>query len=561
MPSPATRRATVIEVVEKGYRHAEHVLRPTRVVIAAAAHRLSREKGQARPGWTTSTPRSASRRPRAPTRSRRRTGSWPGCTTPTPTRTTRRPRSASRRSPTPTTCSSDPDKRREYDARAGLRRAARQRRRRRAAADAAPGFGDFADMFSTIFRGAPRRRRHGRRAGGPPRRRRRGGGQPLVRPGDGRRPGAGVRRDAGRLRGLRRQRRQARHQPAPVPRVQGARRARPRRRVVRLQRALPAVRRQRHRHRRPLPDLRRARAHTSTRSQIKVKIPPGVKDGTRIRLKGRGQAGTRGGPAGDLQVITRVAPSRLYTRKGDDLRHQRAGHVRRGGAGRPGRGADARRAGQADRARRAARTARSLRIGGKGAPRLKGGGRGDLIATLRLDVPRELSAQAARRAGEVRRSSTRATRGRRCSHEHRSARPRVFLIGIAAELAGHAPPDAAGLRAARADHAAAHGAQHARLLQADVALLRRIQELSEEGLNLRRHRARAAAGAAPGAGRAARAGPARRARPRRSTTTGVELAEARAARGQMVLAVREQHRARAPLHAGRGARRDDGGLS
>ena len=58
---------------------------------------------------------------------------------------------------------------------------------------------------------------------------------------------------------------------------------------------------------------------TSTRSQIKVKIPPGVKDGTRIRLKGKGQAGTRGGPTGDLEVITRVAPSRLYTRKGDDL--------------------------------------------------------------------------------------------------------------------------------------------------------------------------------------------------------------------------------------------------
>ena len=59
--------------------------------------------------------------------------------------------------------------------------------------------------------------------------------------------------------------------------------------------------------------------HTSTRSQIKVKIPPGVKDGTKIRLKGKGQAGLRGGPAGDLQVITRVAPSQLYTRQGDDL--------------------------------------------------------------------------------------------------------------------------------------------------------------------------------------------------------------------------------------------------
>ncbi|MGH9190095.1 MAG: molecular chaperone DnaJ [Acidimicrobiales bacterium] len=53
--------------------------------------------------------------------------------------------------------------------------------------------------------------------------------------------------------------------------------------------------------------------------QIKVRIPAGVDDGQRIRLKGRGTSGRGGGPPGDLFVTVRLAPHKLFRRKGRDL--------------------------------------------------------------------------------------------------------------------------------------------------------------------------------------------------------------------------------------------------
>jgi len=53
--------------------------------------------------------------------------------------------------------------------------------------------------------------------------------------------------------------------------------------------------------------------------RLNVRIPPGVSDGQRIRLAGRGEPGVRGGPPGNLYVLVRVRPDRLFGRSGDNL--------------------------------------------------------------------------------------------------------------------------------------------------------------------------------------------------------------------------------------------------
>jgi molecular chaperone DnaJ len=54
-------------------------------------------------------------------------------------------------------------------------------------------------------------------------------------------------------------------------------------------------------------------------SEIKLRIPPGVDTGSRLRSTGNGEAGFRGGPAGDLYVILHVQPHEFFQRDGDDL--------------------------------------------------------------------------------------------------------------------------------------------------------------------------------------------------------------------------------------------------
>jgi curved DNA-binding protein len=61
------------------------------------------------------------------------------------------------------------------------------------------------------------------------------------------------------------------------------------------------------------------RVQVAGRGTLRVKIPPGAEDGTRIRLAGQGDAGAQGGPAGDLYLRLHVRPHAFFRRDGSDV--------------------------------------------------------------------------------------------------------------------------------------------------------------------------------------------------------------------------------------------------
>ena len=224
---------------------------------------------------------------------------------------------------------------------AGFRAAARAARSASTSTSAGDGLGD---MLGQMFG-------RGRRGGGPSaagrsatRCRRRGDAHPRLR-----RRRAGPHHDA------------APHQrravlapvtaaaPSPGTQPEGVlelRRARRHRRqpgTVLVLVAVPRLRRPRRRHRAIRARHATARGIERRAREVQARIPAGVADGQKIRLKGRGAPGRNGGPAGDLIVECHVAPARLFGRDGNNLTVKRAGHIRRGCARRRHRRADARR--------------------------------------------------------------------------------------------------------------------------------------------------------------------------------------------------------------------------
>jgi molecular chaperone DnaJ len=134
--------------------------------------------------------------------------------------------------------------------------------------------------------------------------------------------------------------------------------------------------------------------------KYRVNIPAGVKDGSRIRLAGKGEAGLRGGPAGDLYVITHVSESPVFERKGDNFEVEVPITV-----------AEALRGADVEvptltgtkklRVPPGTKHGTVQRLRGEGPPVPGGNGKGDLHYRFVIDVPRELSAEQRRAVDEL----------------------------------------------------------------------------------------------------------------------------------------------------------------
>jgi len=139
----------------------------------------------------------------------------------------------------------------------------------------------------------------------------------------------------------------------------------------------------------PCPSCRGEGRVTDTKTYT-VDIPAGIDDGQTLRLPGRGGAGPRGGPTGDLFVHVRVRPHDRFDRHGDDLLHEL--HVTMAQAA---LGATLTLETLDDveevELERGTQTGLVIRRRGQGVPRLNGRGRGDLVIAVVVDVPVDLT--------------------------------------------------------------------------------------------------------------------------------------------------------------------------
>jgi molecular chaperone DnaJ len=132
--------------------------------------------------------------------------------------------------------------------------------------------------------------------------------------------------------------------------------------------------------------------------EVKVRLPAGVSDGQRIRLKGRGGPGRNGGPPGDLYVTTRVGSHALFGRRGPDLTLTVPVTFPEAALGADVRVPTLDGGTVTVRIPPGTRSGRTLRVKGKGVPGRKG--TGDLLVTVEVAVPQKLS-DAERKAVEA----------------------------------------------------------------------------------------------------------------------------------------------------------------
>jgi molecular chaperone DnaJ len=130
---------------------------------------------------------------------------------------------------------------------------------------------------------------------------------------------------------------------------------------------------------------------TQETKRYRVNIPAGVHDGSRIRLAGKGEAGYRGGPRGDLYVTTRVAPSPVFEQRPDgnlevDLPVTVTEAIQGGDIEVPTLNGS-----KTIRIAPGTQHGTVQRLRGEGPPKTKGSGSGDIYYRIHIDVPTELT--------------------------------------------------------------------------------------------------------------------------------------------------------------------------
>jgi molecular chaperone DnaJ len=134
----------------------------------------------------------------------------------------------------------------------------------------------------------------------------------------------------------------------------------------------------------------RGRGQRAVRRSEQVTVPAGIADGQRIRVSGRGHAGERGAPAGDLYVLVRVSPDDRFVREGDDLitALDVSAPLASLGATLEVPTLDGTASVEVPPG---AQPGEVLAVRGEGMPSLRGGRRGDLRVVVNIVIPRRLS--------------------------------------------------------------------------------------------------------------------------------------------------------------------------
>jgi molecular chaperone DnaJ len=129
-----------------------------------------------------------------------------------------------------------------------------------------------------------------------------------------------------------------------------------------------------------------------TRRSIKVKIPAGIDDGTRIQLSGEGEVGPGGGPAGDLYVEVITRPHPVFQRQGDDLHCSVTLPMTAAALGTVLTLTTLDGSEQVE-VRRGTQSGHVVTLRARGVPHLRGSGRGDLHVHVEVATPTHLDEQ------------------------------------------------------------------------------------------------------------------------------------------------------------------------